>query len=740
MKEKRAKDLLEIEPPASIARIARFLQDLGHSLDEPEPTPAIGAAGVAANQFARRVASRVSGEDSLTTKLLRQNQVAVADVLEFNFWLKKWTAKRAESETLDPDDLFLLRHTVDDAPRTTGRRRERAVKLRETIEERETAEVVTSETKTTTRRKGRGEPEPLPDFPTALSAFNRRLWLSNFVFGAGALGLLGGQAMAAEGMGAVPGQAPMSLAINQFSYYGYQNVMSPGGFPMVGGMALQSLGRSGVPQRDILANAKPGRPFLPQLASGPVVPTPQLGQITLVAPPVAVASRELERKGAAISFDWRSLRNNVTQLDEAGLQAIKEVLPDGAQALYPALPEQDLGPSAVNLPLAPELVRVLLDQGYGNNEPGLAESAAAMALTSPVNMPLFASLIPTARPAGWSGEIFEPGSTGRPHGLLHDVGGFAQRGGVLDFLGLPIRLAPGLTGQRDLRDEMAARSDLSGLPPFIIRPNLFARFNKHVVPGAGSVIAEPDRRAWTRAASQYGIAKPTPARVLSPAARVQPSASTASVPQIKVSRPPIPVTPQVAKVPPPTPAPSATPRMPIATPMVQSAPVITRAPVAPPVSPPPMPSPMPKPAAAIPHQLPAMPAMPTLPHHAMEAHAPEKAHPHEPKHEAPLFAAHKPALPVVKPQVVTPTAHVTQVVAKPQMPLAKKHDEDDKHLAIQASTGNIGPPAQEATEKKSSHTSSEHAAKDQEIHLLANEVWSILKQRIAYEAERSGRA
>jgi hypothetical protein len=210
--------------------------------------------------------------------------------------------------------------------------------------------------------------------------------------------------------------------------------------------------------RDIFVGGVPvaGRDRLvarPSIATqGPKAPLdPRLGEVTVVAPPMLVASEQSERRGSAVAFDWPVLARGAGELDAAGLKRLQQVLPPGAQAIYPALPKGALPANAVNLRLAPSLLRPLLSQAYGSEAAGIAGSAAAMAsgaaTTMPANLPSLGRIVPAARPVGAGAGVLGQDSKG-PAGALLDAGaGQARRSPMLDFLGVPIRLAPSLGGR-----------------------------------------------------------------------------------------------------------------------------------------------------------------------------------------------------------------------------------------------------------------------------------------------------
>ncbi len=262
---------------------------------------------------------------------------------------------------------------------------------------------------------------------------------------------------------------------------------------------------------------------------------PEMGQITLIAPPMNVASSQAERGGVATAFDWNTLAMGAGPLDEAGWTRLKSTLPPDAQLIYPALPP---GSAGVNLPLAPGLLQSLLAQGYA---PGTADMAAeasrkgaqggAARSSSPA---LPGRIVPVGTPPGAQAGLLEtPGSNSAAGSLAEAGHGQAKRGGALDFLGMPVRLAPSLGGKPELAAEVAARhGGAESGSPVVVRPELFAPLRDRLFPQYQSVAAEMDRGAWNKAAPAYGLRDSDPATLLSPDARVARPTATSSLPQM----------------------------------------------------------------------------------------------------------------------------------------------------------------------------------------------------------------
>jgi hypothetical protein len=278
-----------------------------------------------------------------------------------------------------------------------------------------------------------------------------------------------------------------------------------------------------------------GRPQNPVGDTGrPPTITPQMGQITLVAPPLQVASAQAERSGAAMAFDWSTLAGGAGVLDEGGLTRLKAALPAGAAAIYPALPPGAGGPNAVNLSLAPSLTSAILERSYGSGAVGIAGRAASMSAPlagGKTAAPLGGRLIPAQRPAGAQPDLLGA-PLGNGAGALAQAGqGAASRGSSLDFLGMPIRLAPSLGGRSELKDETAVRSG-AGAAAATVRPELFAPLRDRLFPRFSSVTAEPDQAAWSKAAPAFGMRDGKPTTLLAPDARVPIPTATSPLPQM----------------------------------------------------------------------------------------------------------------------------------------------------------------------------------------------------------------
>jgi hypothetical protein len=265
--------------------------------------------------------------------------------------------------------------------------------------------------------------------------------------------------------------------------------------------------------------------------------TPEMGLITLLAPPLLVASADAEKHGAGISVNWPDLLPGARDLDEGGLASLRKVLPLGASAVYPAIPANALPANAINLRLAPTLLTRLLSQSYGTptgRESAQILQAAAVKFPSPSSIhPLQASMVPLKPPIFGQPSLLAPENTSSL-GALANAGALqSKRGGTLDFLGLPVRLAPTLSGRSELSSEIAARGgdgSLSTVNP--VRPAAFAAMRNRLFPTFSSVTVEPDRAAWSKAAPAFGLRDSNPVTLLSPDARVRQISSAWPAPQL----------------------------------------------------------------------------------------------------------------------------------------------------------------------------------------------------------------
>ena len=356
------------------------------------------------------------------------------------------------------------------------------------------------------------------------------------------------------GVGAGPGMAgPLALARTPGLVGGTAGLAASGVdgsgpvFGFTGSSPVNLLSGAGTaPKALTLSHGPAHQPSAPGKA--PIPARPEMGQITLVAPPMQVASEQAEQGGLATAFDWTNLARGAGALDAGGLARLKQALPPGAQAIYPALPPGSLSAGAVNLALAPSLLGPLLHQGYGAGAAGMAGKVGGMASAaiggSPTAAPLIARIIPGKKPMGDGAGLGhdQAHQQAGPAGALGQAGqASATRGGVLDFLGMPVRLAPSLSGKPELKDEVAVRAGAQAAPGQVVRPNQFASLRSGLFPGSGSVTAEPDQQAWAKAAPHFGLRDDKPTTLLAPDARLPLSRSLSSLaPAANPSAPPPP--------------------------------------------------------------------------------------------------------------------------------------------------------------------------------------------------------
>jgi len=300
-----------------------------------------------------------------------------------------------------------------------------------------------------------------------------------------------------------------------------------------------------LPRRNVMGSVSGAeyQPMLKGLGSEKAVQTPipadpLLGQITLVSPPVQVASQASEQAGSAVAFGVKHLAKGTGALDASGLAMLKNALPPGAQAIYPALPQGQLGPQAVNLPLAPSLLNQILT-GYGPQAAAMtgtlasAASSAASAHAAGAGGAMPAKIVPTAqRPTDASSGPLAGHASSGPGSLAHAGAAGASTGGALGFLGMPVRLAPSLSGDANVKQAAEARKVLPAGAAAIVRPNEFTALRNKVFTGMNTVHAEPDKTAWRQAAPSFGLRDAEPHTILSPDARVKPPHPSAPIPQM----------------------------------------------------------------------------------------------------------------------------------------------------------------------------------------------------------------
>ncbi len=261
---------------------------------------------------------------------------------------------------------------------------------------------------------------------------------------------------------------------------------------------------------------------------------PEQGMMTIFAPPLRVSSPAASAGGAAVEVPIGELAARSGPLDHASAAQLRATLPPGASLIYPAMPANELPPGAANLQLAPALLGDVLGRAYGPGAAAMAPALASQGISArgPAPLgPMQAALVPEGRPAGSGASILPQGNSGSGD-LGMAGGGMASRGNALDFLGLPVRVAPSLGGRSELRDEIAAREGIrSQAQPQSARPDQFATLRQRMFSGQPSMNVEPDQAKWEQARPSFGMANASPVSVLSPMARVVPPTLTSSLPQ-----------------------------------------------------------------------------------------------------------------------------------------------------------------------------------------------------------------
>jgi len=273
----------------------------------------------------------------------------------------------------------------------------------------------------------------------------------------------------------------------------------------------------------------------PPLAPGSLLTNPYLGQMTLIAPPLRVASEEAEDRGTAMSFQWQALAKGHRPLDPRALSALRQSLPEGSQLIYPALPKGQLPTGAVNLRLAQPTVAQMLATGYGvPPAAGVASRVVnemeATLGASPAPEPLTGQIVPGKRPAGTKNSLLPDGK--QPGGALPRIGSReSHRDSELGYLGMPVSLAPSLGGRSEVREAVSSGVAQDKVAK-TIRPGVFNALRHLLFPSFHSVEAEPDQRAWHKAAPSFGLPDSKPTTVLSPHALTSVHTPTTSLPQL----------------------------------------------------------------------------------------------------------------------------------------------------------------------------------------------------------------
>lgn len=741
MDELRADDIQRLEPPGSVLRVMRFVEEYSVVVDRPdeERSPAIGTIGLASRRFADGLVARDASSFMLQSLKVRHG-VFAQEIREFAYWLKRLFRPPESTEFVSEELALAMPGALEQAPVRRTRRRALPGRSRPpAIEEGDEREIQPIEgarprlSKRQARRRFRAiygeepEQEAFSDWGFGVGAragvLNPAI-LGGVAMAAGALlpplvmGRLGGSLTPFESMEAYPIHLvptdPISRAVLGASLLAHREA----GFPRI-------------PARDLLG----GGSELPMAAQAPIrrVPsslpmTPLLGQMTLVAPPVRVGTGQPGAKNAGATFDWKALGKGAAPLSVDQVRQLREILPEGSQALYPALPLDSLGPSAVNVPLAAETISQLMTKGYGEPDRSWVESVASLSWPTPPSQALPGALEFDAYgsddgPSEWA---FGGGSDRRSP---------ETRGGILDFLGLPVRLAPSPELHHETRHRRVASVDLRQTAPVTVRPNVFASFRQSALPHFTTIAASPIPHPRLAPTVQPAESASVPRTILAPSASTPANPSAASPLAVGST-----VAPRALSIPA-----SQQPGMPRPAGLPPFAPMLRphrHEPAA--TNPSPRRSALSGPSGKASIGTPSMPML----------QAPKSAGFHAPaapqfvgsqdagtfRHTEPVVAHFHPETPLVQPMVVHPT-HVTTHVNRPPLPLAdhRPNTDQQKPIAIQASTGPSPNSAEPTGGMKSASAGPAGAAsKDAEVGLLANEVWSLLKRRLVFEAQRAG--
>lgn len=263
---------------------------------------------------------------------------------------------------------------------------------------------------------------------------------------------------------------------------------------------------------------------------------PQASFVTIVSRPIKVASAGMEQSGSAISMDIHELAKSSGKVTPSVWQGLSVLADQGAQVIYPALSRGELGPDAANFQLSEEMVQELIGAVGPQRLFDLAPDRVGGSTLAGV-APVQAQLVPFGRPSGSNPAIL-PQEPGEQKSELQGVGGQSRRGGVLDVLGVPVRLAPSLGGRSEVADQVAARSGRATSPSgTALRPEVFTPLQRKLMPSAGAMDVEPARREWDKAAPAFGIQDSSPVSILSPDSRIRSMAPSEPNPQTHVGAP-----------------------------------------------------------------------------------------------------------------------------------------------------------------------------------------------------------
>jgi hypothetical protein len=794
MTETLAQNLKDIELPRSIRNVLRFLADLGIAL-EPRASAPVGQIGSQSGELAASVFERHLGVTEMLPGLMARHEIQVLDIRRFALWIRRILPEEdvetPASYHRRSDPPFAFDPEVEARPLRTSRASSAQAEQAEAEERRVSAPAQRS----APARRSTTEP-PSASETIAMAALaievSRPMWPA-------ALGLRS----FAFGMDTAPRWDPTASRVSLPEFQTLTPSLTTSEFelpsrPLFRGPEVTIEGRRivdlpafrddgdrrAVPEALTVEGKAFSRPeevgstgvssslrserrsMSPQAERRlpPLPANPLLAQLTLVAPPIRTSGMGVTAKSGTVAFDLPLLRKGAEPLTPARLQALRGILPPGVQALYPAIPTDALGPSAVNLPLAAESVSRLMRQGYGRNEPKWAESLAAHSFSTPPltvlegrildrpqaatenakpDLPLEkppaapASLLPTDQPEA------DPDKAERPSFGLDEP--LVRPPGLLDFLGLPVQLAESPEKPHDLPRRHAARMDLRSVPTPLVRPTLFQEAQRKVLPHFHTIAAAPFASVAKEKVADPSVTASRPAAKATvpplPIQKEAPRPVATPVFQPETLRPERSIAPQAAS--PATARPVQSPK-----PLVPAKPTAPepsgkeshpRVPAPMAVAPPfPAPAvarsaakgPLGTPAVKIP-AVAASPSASAAPTRNV-VNAVVKVEP-APVHVLPTAPAFKP--------VAAATTTNASTTARPAMPLVEKKPEprEDPALAVQASKGEpVAAAGGRASAQTSTSAAGAKGSKDAEIGLLANEVWSLLKRRLAFEAQRAG--
>ena len=769
-REALAKDLVDVQPIQSIGRILGFLADLKDQVEGAPSPPPIAQTAFRSRAFVASIVPRLLSNHNLTTARLYQ----------FTNWLqlvlkqapafeeppalgfapppkpKARVAKarrRAIEEVEDEIELVGGKPTSINRRRTRLRSKAEATETKDGPRQRQIYRVKDLEGHREVpmafryRRKADkgqlvGEELDLEsDSPDSLDRPPR--WKTR----GGRATLAGAATAAGAGLWIADQTTPQSL-------------LQPKLGEMVPGIssANQSFGRTSARLADslILRNGARGAAGLShdllQMRADPAKPNPRkhspvsahprLGFVTLVSSPVKVKGKEATNAGVDATFHMKDLSRGARPLTFDDLKQLKQTLPAGAKALYPSLHPNELGPSAVNVPISAEVIDALLEHEGDQAEPGFGNKVVSLSWPTPVMSALQADL---GLPGQVAGQV--AGHSGGPsylgHGRTHRwSGNYYPLGGgpsVLRTLGLPLFLPGGVNRAHPLSHTTETRKDLRMVPVAAISASSFAQMRQQAFPSFHSVLARPSAAVTPRVMPALSSA---PKGLRSPLITAFPSpaiGSSASPRQAQATKQGAPsrslatgnAYPTVTHIPALTGSvqpsiPSRSPVIPSATPApptIQHRPLQTTAASQPMVRPivPSISANMIKPPTI------SLPKVPVT-----ENQAPPEMNLH-------LESLAAPKVDLVDPPARPTSTLVSASLSRPSMPVKRPAPQDEPALAVQTSRDGIGStsPSNARVEEQASQSGGAKA-KDQDVTLLATEVWSILKRKLQFEAERAG--